>query len=362
MGEWILPEEALHYFFYTFWLLHLISPLINYRRYSKKKTPPKTAEGEYVTVSRTSDSGTSTAANAYTATDVNKNIDRKPKPKDKEDKAQSQQIHAYAEVNQLPEGPRKPNLPTQSSDLTYDYAEVSKGTSTARMPPGDQCASNRTDKSLDVNYDLPSFGNTSSKPVNSSDLPYDYADVSEGLFQTRMPPGVKSKATNDKPQDVSYDHLNRGNKSPDPANSPEPQYDYVDASKVVPHARMPPGYPSPSVKDLENQSLSPNYDQPSLSNKSSTPKVVTPYAYADVTKEVPNERQKSLHLYAYADVNDFKKVESPRHEKSSEEEGWSENTLYGRSGARQDDPKPDSGKDGEGWKKNSIYESGAARV
>ena len=234
------------------------------------------------------------------------------------------------------------------------------------MPPGVQCASVNTDESLDPSYDLPSLGKKSSKPTNSSDLPYDYADVSEGLFQARMPPGVQSKTGNDKPQDVSYDHLNRGNKSPGPATPPDPSYDYAEASKVVPHPRMPPGYPSPGAKGDEAQSLSSNYDQPSHGNKSSSPKMVTPYAYADVTKEVPNERQKSLHLYAYADVNDLKKAESPAgQEKGNEEEGWSENTLYGRSGTNQDGPKEAGDKNGEsteGWKKNSIYEPGVVRV
>ena len=64
--------------------------------------------------------------------------------------------------------------------------------STARIPPGVQCASNCKDESKATSFDLPSLGSKSFDQVNSSDLPYEYADVSEGLSQARMPPIVQS--------------------------------------------------------------------------------------------------------------------------------------------------------------------------
>ena len=70
-----------------------------------------------------------------------------------------------------------------------------------------------------------------------------------------------------KPQDVSYDQIYCGNKSAGPNKSSDSSYDYADVSKVVPNARMPPGYHSPSSAGDEAQSLNSSYNQLSHGKK-----------------------------------------------------------------------------------------------
>ncbi|XP_072022780.1 uncharacterized protein [Amphiura filiformis] len=281
------------------------------------------------------------------------------------DRIQSQHIYAdtgivcSGKASVMTDGDPSGRKGNTSAQASYDYADSKK------IHPNMKASG--AEVAPDLQYACVGIDTSSRKENASPQAPYDYAEVT-----TKTCPNVKAPVIGaEVAPDPQYACVDIDTSTRKVNTSPQTHYDYADVTtKTSPNVKAPPIGAESDGTDAVIQYACVNVGKGNsvfrndVSSQSSVSDM--PYAYADVKGSVPQNRQPSVHLYAYADLNNTAQEAGPPSVGNNEREGWSDNVLYSTSGGpmngntsgqeQSDNVVQDQTvSKRDGWKENSIY-------